>query len=42
LFVCYRQADGSTGARLLADAEVSRVIEQGADVFFNLDEFRQE
>ncbi len=39
LFVCHRKEDGATGARLLTLNEVSRVIEHGASVFFNLDEF---
>ena len=39
LFVCFRDQDGSTAAKLLAPEEVSHVVEQGANVFFNLDEF---
>jgi hypothetical protein len=39
LFVCHRDDDGATGARLLTPPDVSRVVEQGPDVFFNLDEF---
>ena len=39
LFVCHRDDDGATSARLLTPPDVSRVVEQGPDVFFNLDEF---
>ena len=42
LFVCYRNKDGSTGAKLLSKQEVEKVIEQGQNVFFNLDEFLTE
>lgn len=38
LFVCSRDRDG-TVARLLSTEEVMRVVEQGASVFFNLDDF---
>jgi hypothetical protein len=37
--VCSRDAEGATAAKLLSDQDVSRVIEQGANVFFNLDDF---
>lgn len=39
VFVCHRDAEGATAAKLLSDQEVSRVIEQGANVFFNLEDF---
>jgi predicted ATPase len=39
LFVCHRDSDGSTLAKLLSPEDVARVIEQGASVFFNLTEF---
>jgi len=39
LFVCYRDSEGSTSVKLLSAEEVARVIEQGASVFFNLDDF---
>jgi hypothetical protein len=39
LFVCYRDADSGTAARLLAASEVEQVIDHGASVFFNLDQF---
>ena len=39
VFVCHRDGEGATGAKLLSDEEVRRVIEQGASVFFNLDDF---
>jgi len=39
LFVCHRDAEGNTAATLLSAEEVARVIEQGASIFFNLDEF---
>lgn len=39
LFVCDRDPDGATGAKLLERDEVARVIEFGASVFFNLDQF---
>jgi hypothetical protein len=39
LFVCSRDADGSTSAKLLTPEDVGRVIELGASTFFNLDEF---
>lgn len=38
LFVCFRNADGSTGAQLLSPEKVQQVIEWGASVFFNLEE----
>lgn len=39
LFVCSRDSDGGTTVKLLTPEEVGRVVEQGANVFFNLDEF---
>jgi len=39
LFVCYRDSEGATKAKLLSPTEVSKVIEQGASVFFNLEDF---
>lgn len=39
LFVCHRDDDGATAAKLLRPEQVSRVIEMGASVFFNLDDF---
>jgi len=39
LFVCGRDPEGGTTARLLSTAEVQDVIQQGASVFFNLEEF---
>jgi len=39
LFVCYRDEDGTTRTRLLSSDDVSKVVELGASVFFNLDDF---
>jgi hypothetical protein len=39
LFVCGREPENGTTARLLGPSEVEAVIEQGASVFFNLEEF---
>ena len=39
LFVCYRDEEGSTRTRLLSSDDVSKVVELGASVFFNLDDF---
>jgi hypothetical protein len=39
LFVCSRDSEGGTAVKLLTSEEVGRAIEQGANVFFNLDEF---
>lgn len=39
LFVCSRDPEGGTAVKLLSPEEVSRVIEQGANVFFQLNEF---
>jgi hypothetical protein len=39
LFVCSRDPEGATQVKRLSPDEVSRVVEQGASVFFNLDEF---
>jgi hypothetical protein len=39
LFVCYRDEDGATGAKRLSQSEVERVIEQGASIFFALEDF---
>lgn len=39
LFVCHRDSDGATAIRLLTPEEISRAIEQGASIFFNLDQF---
>jgi len=39
LFVCGRDPEGGTTARLLSSAEVQTVLDQGASVFFNLEEF---
>jgi len=38
-FVCYRDPEGGTATQLLTPSDVSRVIEYGSSVFFNLDEF---
>jgi hypothetical protein len=38
LFVCGRDPEGGTTVHLLSNPEVERVIEQGASVFFNLEE----
>ncbi len=39
LFVCDRDEEGNTRVRLLSSDDVSRVVELGASVFFNLGEF---
>jgi hypothetical protein len=39
VFVAFRDAEGATGLKLLSEEENSRVIEQGANVFFHLDDF---
>lgn len=39
LFVCQRDDDGDTAARLLDGEQVAEAIEQDADVFFNLEAF---
>jgi len=39
LFVCHRDPEGATEVRQLGPDEIQRVIEHGASVFFNLDEF---
>ncbi len=39
LFVCGRDPEKGTTARLLSPPEVQAVIEQGASIFFNLEEF---
>ncbi len=39
LFVCHRDSEGGTGAKLVKPEQVRQVIEQGASVFFNLDGF---
>ncbi len=39
LFVCHRDDNGDTAARLLDAEQVAEAIEQDADVFFNLDAF---
>ena len=39
VFVCYRDPEGGTATQLLTPSDVSRVIEYGSSVFFNLDEF---
>jgi hypothetical protein len=39
LFVCYRDKEGATGARLLSHEDTAKVVELGASVFFNLDDF---
>lgn len=39
LFVCYRDEEGSTLTKLLSPEDVSKVVELGASVFFNLDNF---
>lgn len=39
LFVCSRDSAGGTVTKLLSPHEIGQVIEQGANVFFNLDEF---
>jgi AAA15 family ATPase/GTPase len=41
LFVCFRDPEGSTAVKLLGAEDISRIIELGANVFFNLDEFLQ-
>jgi hypothetical protein len=39
LFVCYRDPDGATGTKLLTPQDIGRVIEQGPNLFFQLDAF---
>jgi hypothetical protein len=39
LFVCYRDSEGATAVKALTADNVATVIEQGANVFFNLDQF---
>jgi hypothetical protein len=39
IFVCHRDAEGATSATMLSPEAVARVIELGASVFFNLDDF---
>lgn len=39
LFLCSRDTAGDTAVRLLDTDQVARAIEQGANVFFNLDDF---
>jgi len=39
LFVCYRDKEGSTGAKLLSQEDTAKVVELGASVFFNLEDF---
>ncbi len=38
LFVCHRDSEGATSAKILSADQVSQVIEMGASVFFNLDD----
>ncbi|MBI4608133.1 MAG: AAA family ATPase [Candidatus Rokubacteria bacterium] len=38
IFVCFRDPEGATSVKLLSSEQVSRIIELGANVFFNLDE----
>jgi len=39
LFVCYRDKEGGTGAKLLSQEDIAKIVELGASVFFNLDDF---
>lgn len=39
LFVCYRDSDGTTMAKLLTPGEVAKAIEDSASLFFNLADF---
>lgn len=39
VFVCSRAKEGSTGAKLLSQEETAKIVELGAKVFFNLDDF---
>jgi hypothetical protein len=39
VFVCHRDSEGSTAATLLSEDALSKVIDLGASVFFNLDDF---
>lgn len=39
LFICYRDSEGATAIKLLDPQDISRVIEQGPNVFFHLDDF---
>jgi len=39
VFVCHRGPDGSTAARLLSPDDISKVLDLGASVFFNLADF---
>ena len=39
IFVCSRDDEGATHARLLTDEQVAEVIEESVSVFFNLDHF---
>jgi len=39
VFVAYRDSEGATALKLLSPDENARIIEQGANVFFQLDEF---
>lgn len=39
IFVCYRDSEGGTRAKLLQSKDVPKVVELGASVFFNLNEF---
>lgn len=39
LFVCYRDKEGSTAAKLLTQEDTAKVVELGASVFFNLEDF---
>jgi hypothetical protein len=42
IFVCYRDAEGGTQARLLDSEQVAEIIERGASVFFDLARFTGE
>ncbi|MEW6248345.1 MAG: AAA family ATPase [Nitrospirota bacterium] len=39
IFVCYRDKEGGTGAKLLTQEDTAKVVVLGASVFFNLDDF---
>jgi hypothetical protein len=41
LFLCSRDSDGNTTVKLLDAQQVAEVVEQGANVFFNLEDFVQ-
>jgi hypothetical protein len=39
VFVCYRDTEGATATKLLSAEALARMMELGASVFFNLDDF---